>query len=172
MEIHTRESIPSDCGAIMDLYRDTFPDEDLVPLVKDLLEQEQGVLSLIAVQGETVIGHVGFTFCTAGNGLDKLALLAPLAVAPNQQRNGVGRSLVRAGFDILRARDTRTALVLGDPAYYGRFGFKPEWYVHPPYALPKEWREAWQSVRLFEAGAIPKGTLSVPKFWMKEVLWR
>ena len=47
--------------------------------------------------------------------------------------------------------------VLGDPAYYGRSGFIPEPAIAPPYALPEEWRDAWQSLSLGDAPQPPTG---------------
>lgn len=50
--------------------------------------------------------------------------LAPLAVLPSEQRRGIGAALVRAGLDACRACGCRFVVVLGDPAYYARFGFR------------------------------------------------
>ena len=82
------------------------------------------VLSLVAEAGG-VVGHIAFSRLTVdGPGSDVRAVaLAPLAVAPGRQRAGIGGALVRRGLDELRAQGEELVLVLGDPAYYGRFGF-------------------------------------------------
>ncbi|MCY0154352.1 hypothetical protein [Hoeflea alexandrii] len=61
--------------------------------------------------------------------------------------------------------------VLGDPAYYGRSGFSPETGVAPPYPLPEEYREAWQSLGLGSAPLPDHGTLGLPDVWMQPALW-
>lgn len=61
--------------------------------------------------------------------------------------------------------------VLGDPAYYGRFGFAPERGVAPPYPMPEEWADAWQSVGLDGTDSPRRGTLNVPSVWRRESLW-
>ena len=65
----------------------------------------------------------------------------------------------------------RYVCVLGDPAYYGRFGFEPDDRVAPPYPLPQEWRSAWQSLSLCGNDRPARGTLSVPPPWRQPALW-
>ena len=81
-------------------------------------------LSLVDVdEADAVRGHVAFTRAFV-DGVPVLAL-APLAVAPAHQRRGIGSTLVRAGLTQAHADGEGTVVVLGDPAYYGRFGFHP-----------------------------------------------
>jgi putative acetyltransferase len=170
-EIEIRDSLPSDAPAIERVYPEAFPDEDLLPLVRDLLAAEQGVVSLVAIVGRALAGHVAFTMGHIGGRAEGVALLAPLAVAPDRQRQGIGSALVREGLRHLRAEGTIQVYVLGDPAYYGRFGFEPDDGVVPPYPLPEEWRPAWQSVRLREGSQALRGTLSLPEPWQRPALW-
>lgn len=83
-------------------------------------------ISLIAETGGQVIGHVAFSPVT----IDRQNLgwygLGPVSVLPANQRNGVGASLIRAGLNILTAMNANGCVVLGDPQYYGRFGFKAD----------------------------------------------
>lgn len=58
---------------------------------------------------------------------------------------------------------TARVYVLGDPAYYSRFGFEPDVNVRPPYPLPGEWRGAWQSLSLCDDAPPLHGTLSLPQ---------
>lgn len=169
--VDIRESTSGDVAAIEALYRDAFPDEDLVPLVRDLLQEPAGVLSLVAEVGAALVGHAAFTRCALAGDRDAAALLGPLAVAPAHQRQGLGSALVREG---LRRSDdvgVRHVCVLGDPAWYGRLGFGPEARVRPPYELPPAWRDAWQSLRLGGATAPPVATLDVPEPWRRPALW-
>ena len=170
-DLQIRESRDSDRSAIEALYPAAFPDEDLVPLVNTLLQSRPDVLSLIGVEGQSVIAHVIFTHCGIEGGSDQSALLAPLAVAPNRQRHGIGSKIVRAGIQEMEDAGVSLVLVLGDPAYYGRFGFARETSVKPPYPLPEEWDGAWQSLTLGGKNSIPAGQLVVPEPWRERALW-
>lgn len=170
-DVTIRESLPSDREALEALYPAAFPDEDLLPVVRDLLSEEEGVLSLVAVSGDTIVGHVAFTMCGVEGRGEKVALLAPLAISPGVQRQGIGTALVHEGLNRLKREDVVRAQVLGDPAYYSRFGFQPDSDVKPPYALPQEWLSAWQSVSLQGEKPHLHGTLSVPEPWRHPALW-
>ena len=166
-----RPSTPNDFSDLVQLYPAAFPCEDLLPLVTDLLQGENNVVSRVALNGSDLVGHIAFTPCHVGEHNVKTALLAPLAVEPAWQRKGVGSALMRAGLLELKDDGFAGVFVLGDPIYYGRFGFRLEPNVKPPYALPAEWREAWQSLRLGDAGAVLHGELSLPDVWLKPELW-
>jgi putative acetyltransferase len=170
-ESEIRKTTPGDIPALERLYRATFPDEDLVVLVRELVSGAGDVLSLAAVADGAIAGHVAFTRCTIGESGTRAALLAPLAVAPDRQRQGLGRALVIAGFDRLSEESIPYVFVLGDPAYYSRLGFTREDAVMPPYALPPEWDGAWQSVRLRGATSPPPGSLDLPPVWLRPELW-
>lgn len=169
-DLEIRESLPGDRASIETLYPAAFPDEDLLPLVGELLAAGPAVLSLAASDGPQLVGHAVFTTCSVDNGPDAVALLGPLAVAPARQRQGIGSALVRAGLERLEADGIKQVYVLGDPNYYGRLGFRPDTAVAPPYPLPQEWREAWQSLSLGNAEPL-HGTLSVPQPWRQPALW-
>lgn len=170
-EIEIRESLPSDAASIEKLYPDAFPDEDLLPLVRELLGEEPVILSLVGIVDRALVGHVIFTTCSIAGRADKVSLLGPLAVASSWQRRGIGSALVREGLQRLENAGAIQVYVLGDPAYYERVGFKPEIGVTPPYPLPEEWRGAWQSVSLHNAGQALHGKLSVPQPWLQPALW-
>ena len=169
--IEIRESVPDDLASIEKLYPDAFPDEELLPLVRRLLAETQSVLSLTATADGVLAGHAIFTTCGVSGATGKVALLGPLAVASNRQRQGIGGALVREGLQRSENAGMRRVFVLGDPAYYGRFGFAPDEGVAPPYALPDEWRGAWQSVGLPGNAQPLRGELSVPSPWRHRALW-
>lgn len=171
-KLEIRESVRDDIAALEQLYPDAFPDEDLLPLVRELLrETHQIVLSLVGTAEKSLVGHVIFTTCSIVGAPDKVAMLGPLAVASARQRRGIGSALVGEGIRHLRNQGTKWVYVLGDPAYYGRFGFVADDSVAPPYPLPKEWRGAWQSLCLGGDNPPLSGKLSVPKPWRQEALW-
>jgi putative acetyltransferase len=97
------------------------------PLVDELREDDGFLphLSLVAVDGEHVVGHV---IATRGwlepSGTPVLGL-GPLGVRPDRQRSGVGTVLVHALLAVAEAADERLVALLGSPAYYRRFGFVP-----------------------------------------------
>ncbi len=166
-----RDGVSSDAAKIERLYPEAFPDEELRPLVRALLRETRGVLSLVAIAEAALIGHGAFTPCGVSDGGDAAALLGPLAVAPAWQGRGVGSALVRRGLDRLRSTGVDHVFVLGDPAYYGRFGFQAERAVAAPFALPAEWRDAWQSITLRRTRPKRRGTLRVPRAWNEPTLW-
>jgi len=170
-DIEIRPSRPEDMASVEKLYPAAFPEEDLLPLVRQLLTEEPGILSLVAEAGDAIAGHILFTLCAITGSDARAALLAPLAVAPEWQRKGIGSALIREGLDRLGQAGVAHVYVLGDPAYYGRSGFKPETGVAPPYPLPEEYRDAWQSLGLASAPLPGHGTLVLPKVWMQPALW-
>ena len=160
--LEIRQSTTDDSGQILSVYPQAFPDEDLLPLVDALLADTDITLSLVAAIDRRIVGHVIFTRCSASSRGVDVSLLGPLAVVPASQHRGVGSALVRAGFARVQEEGTPMVCVLGDPRYYGRFGFTPEYSLAPPYPLPPEWAGAWQSVNL-EDGQMPdEGVLVVP----------
>lgn len=170
-KLEIRESRPNDIVLIEKLYPEAFPDEDLLPVVRALLKEAPTVVSLVGIADKVLAGHVMFTPCSLSRRDDKVALLAPLAVAASWQRRGVGGAIVNAGLQRLENDGVALAFVLGDPAYYGRFGFAPDDNIAPPYPLPEEWRGAWQSLSLRSDTPPLSGKLSVPQPWRRQALW-
>lgn len=166
-----RKATSVDLNAIDRLYRMGFPDEDLTPLVHALSEPQHQVLSLVAATNDGPVGHMMMTPCRVASTTVGVALLGPLVVSPGRQRQGIGGALVRAGLGGMARRGAAMALVLGDPAYYGRFGFAPEHDIATPRPIPPEWRGAWQSLALGSARATIRGTLAPPAPWMDPALW-
>ncbi len=82
------------------------------------------VVSLVAVDGEEVVGHIMFSpvSVTSGTGSNLMGL-GPMAVAPNRQRRGIGGLLIRAGLERCKRMGCSAVVVLGHPNYYPRFGF-------------------------------------------------
>ncbi len=170
MEI--RDTTPEDRAAILALYPKAFPEEDLTALAADLLDAAGAeILSLMAVEGAAVLGHVVFTRCIPQGDGRRGALLGPLLATPERHGQGIGSALVAAGHARLDAEGVAEVLVLGDPAYYGRFGFAQSDRVSAPYSLPEDWAPAWQSLRLGNRQGLAAGPLDVPKVWRNPVYW-
>lgn len=82
------------------------------------------VLSLVAEEDGAIVGHIMFSPVRVVGAPDLKAMaLAPMAVAPQCQRGGIGSELVRAGLEECRRLGVETVFVVGHPAFYPRFGF-------------------------------------------------
>ena len=93
-------------------------------LVDTLREHAQPLVSLVAEDNGAIVGHIMFSpVSLSGHPALRIVGLAPMAVAPEHQRKGVGSALVRAGLDHCRQLGFGAVVVLGHPAYYPRFGF-------------------------------------------------
>jgi len=170
-KLEMRDSVSADLGAIESLYPQAFPDEDLLPLVRDLLQNSAVTTSIVGVIQSQIVGHVIFTKCGVVGGTDNVALLGPLAVTPAWQGQGIGSKLARTGLRQLESTDARLVCVLGDPAFYSRLGFLPETSIRPPFRLPEKYEGAWQSQKQGGMTAPCSGKLSVPKPWLQRSLW-
>lgn len=169
--LRIRDSHQSDLEDIEALYPLAFPDEDLVPLVKRLLSETPGVVSLIGMVGDQVAAHLVFTFCELSDERQPFVLLGPLGVSPDNQGKGIGSAMVQYGIDRLEREGVAGVFVLGDPAYYRRFGFCAEEAVKPPYPLPVEWQNAWQFRSLNKVKRDTAGTMMLPAAWQDPALW-
>jgi putative acetyltransferase len=95
-------------------------------IVQRLHDAGKAVVSLVAVEGDRVVGHVLFSPTHVEHqGEDvELAGLAPVGVLPENQNEGVGSSLIQRGLEECREAGVNAVVVLGDPGYYSRFGFE------------------------------------------------
>ncbi|WP_310618588.1 GNAT family N-acetyltransferase [Flexibacterium corallicola] len=126
---------PKDHTEIRDLVYEAFEDNPhrepgTPPTEPEILEQLRShkalTLSLVAEQDGQIIGHVAFSPVTInGQDLDWFGL-GPVAVAYLHRTKGVGAKLIRKGLEILRNDGASGVVVLGDPDYYQKFGFKPD----------------------------------------------
>lgn len=124
-EVVVRPEAPGDAAAIHALYAAAFGTDAEARLVDALRASGALTLSLVAVEGDAIVGHIAFSpVVVEGGGRVAEGLgLAPMAVAPAHQRRGIGGRLIAAGLDRLRADGHRFCVVLGHPAYYPRHGF-------------------------------------------------
>ncbi|MEZ5785391.1 MAG: N-acetyltransferase [Xanthobacteraceae bacterium] len=121
-----RSETAADRSAIRDLLLRVFPGPDEADLVEQLRGDNALVNALVAEAADHKLhGYVAFSRVLVDNGdqVEPAAAPAPLAVAPDEQGRGIGYALVRTGLTALAARGGRLVFVLGDPAYYNRFGF-------------------------------------------------
>jgi putative acetyltransferase len=137
-----RRESSGDPQDIRELLLRAFGGEVEAVLVDRLRASGGLVLSLVAETQASVVGHLAFSPVSIENappGLRCLGL-APVAVAPAWQRQGIGTRLVRHGLKICGELEYHAAVVLGDPAFYARFGFRPasEFGLRCVYPAPPE----------------------------------
>ncbi|MET1533034.1 MULTISPECIES: GNAT family N-acetyltransferase [Burkholderia] len=113
-------------------------------------------VSLVAECDGRIVGHVAFSPVAIGGepaGSQQWYGLAPLAVRPDCQRQSIGAGLVRTGLDALRRLGARGCVVLGEPAYYTRFGFEP----HGDIVFPGVPAEYFLALSFDESAPLPAG---------------
>jgi len=97
-------------------------------------------LSLVAEVDDCIVGHILFTKIKIVNDEKKheSLALAPIAVLPDFQNQGIGSSLVREGLKKAKEKGFKSVVVVGHEKYYPRFGFKPasSWNIRPPFQVP------------------------------------
>jgi putative acetyltransferase len=113
-------------------------------LVDALRANANLLVSLVAEADGEVVGHVAFSPVMIGDGgiVARGAGLAPVAVAESWRRQGIAAGLIRAGLDACRALGIPFVVVLGDPAYYSRFGFQwaADYGITNEYGADQEFR--------------------------------
>jgi len=119
-----RPERPEDFEAIDAVHAAGFPTPVEARLVRLLRQAGRLTTSLIAVVDGEVVGHVAFSPVSTASGAEGTGL-APVAVAPAHRRRGIAAQLIEAGLSASRAAGFGWAVVLGEPAYYTRFGFSP-----------------------------------------------
>ncbi|WP_458759549.1 GNAT family N-acetyltransferase [Afipia sp. TerB] len=107
------------------MTRAAFGGDDEADLVDRLRADGDLILSLVAEQDDRIVGHVAFSrlSITHDSHVTSGVSLAPVGVLPGMQRKGAGSALIEAGHDQLRYAGETVVFVLGDPAYYSRFGY-------------------------------------------------
>lgn len=149
--MQTRTANASDLESIRKVHIDAFGSQGIavselaLALIAD--ETAQPLLALVAEEDGEVVGSVIFSAVHI-EGAENISafILAPLAVANRYQRIGIGRELVTSGLRTLRERGAVMVFVLGDPRYYGRYGFSSRHRVRAPHPLP--YPEAWMAMAL------------------------
>lgn len=123
--IEIRREALDDRDAIYQLNMAAFDDGPEADLVNRLRASCDDYLAFVAIDNDSVVGHILFTPTTVeGHSVVGMGL-APMAVAPDRQKHGIGSSLVETGIETLRQRNCPFVIVLGHPDYYPRFGFEP-----------------------------------------------
>jgi putative acetyltransferase len=157
--IKLREAKAKDAEKISALLVAAFEGKQEADLVKDLRENHMASLEWVAEQDGALVGHILYSpvwiekdGLAAGLGVG----LAPMCVDPASQKKGIGTKLINETIARLKEEGIAFAVVLGDPAYYRRFGFRPasEFGLRCEFDAPEG---AFQALPIETAG-VPGGT--------------
>ncbi|MBK5965402.1 GNAT family N-acetyltransferase [Thiocystis minor] len=190
MQIQIRQSDNAETPAICDLIKAAFGGEqgsEVAQLTRDLLADPsaQPLLSLVATAqrteiGDPPLGHILFTHAkihtssAPSDPIPSAAILAPLAVRPDVQSQGIGGRLIAKGLARLTTAGVDLVFVLGHPGYYSKHGFVPAGNLglDAPYPIPQEHADAWmvQALRPELLGRVQgqvacAETLDDPRHW-------
>ena len=159
--IRIRVALDSDRYGIAGLVEAAFGRPDEARLVEALAADGDIVVELVAEAEASIVGHVLFSplIIETSNRSSSAVALAPLSVAPAFQRQGIGAALVEDAHRRLRLAGETLSVVLGEPDYYGRFGythdlasrFESEWQCEALQALA--WGDAPTKGKLVYASA-------------------
>lgn len=159
MNIRVREETPCDVASIEAVTVAAFQNAAHTShteqfIVNALRNSGQLSISLVADGNGRVIGHVAISPVTISDGTAGWYGLGPISVAPEHQGHGVGVQLMQQALARLRELGASGCVVLGEPRYYGRFGFKAE----PSLVLPDVPPEYFQAISF--GGSLPSGVVS------------
>lgn len=178
-DVWIRETNTNDFDNIMTVEKQAFGYDKEAKLVAELLADKSAepIVSLLAFHKDEVVGHILFTRAYFENQevQPMMHILAPLAVKPEYQRQGIGGMLIQAGIKLLQEKGTNLVFVLGHKEYYPKYGFIPhaaKLGYPAPYPILEEYSDCWMvqeiSPKGFEEG---KGKikccdeLNKPKHW-------
>jgi putative acetyltransferase len=172
-----RETTHLDLNDILFVEREAFQKQTEADLTRELLVDPtaKSLLSLLAYVENQPAGHILFTkatFSTVPN--VNVSLLAPLAVVPKFQRQGIGGALIKKGLEFLSKQGVDLVFVAGHPTYYPRYGFTPAGNLgfEAPYPIPEKDADAWmvQALRPNIIGLVTgkvccNDALNKPEYW-------
>ena len=123
-----RPESPQDAVAIEEVTRQAFASHPHSRqteqfIVRALREADALAISLVAELPGKVVGHAAFSPVAVADGSAGWFGVGPISVLPSLQKQGIGRSLMESGMSILRQRGAAGCVLVGEPAFYGRFGF-------------------------------------------------
>ena len=149
-----RKASEQDLPAVLQLHRAAFPAgevEQIIQVVNELWtdttdETHSALHWVITAPKQTIVGHLSLSSITTQNSQMVGWILAPLAVAPAQQDQGLGSESMHHAIGHAMNSPQPRILVYGDPGFYGRFGFDQQQAIHfkPPFALTQPM--GWQGI--------------------------
>lgn len=162
-----RHESPTDAAAIHALTRAAFLNAPHTAhteqfIVDDLRDAGALTVSLVAERERVIVGHVAISPATVSDGTPDWYHLGPISVTPAHQREGIGTQLMSASLQQLREAGAAGCILVGDAAYYGRFGFAPDDRLTFP-GLPPEY-----FLVLPFTQSVPRGTVGIHDAFTRE----
>jgi len=159
MNITIRDEQPKDIESIETLTHAAFLNAEHTShteqfIVNSLRKSGQLTISLVAVENDSIIGHVAISPVSISTGTTGWYGLGPISVCPTKQGLGIGSQLMQASLEKLKQLGAKGCVLLGDPNYYHRFEFRPYLELVLP-GVPSEYFQA-----LSFNGEIPQGVVS------------
>lgn len=154
-----RQEVPTDAAAIHALTAAAFLNAPHTAhteqYIVDALRKAGALsISLVAELAGEIVGHIALSPVSISDGSTGWYGLGPISVRPELQRMGIGSFLMRTALQMLRERGAAGCLLVGDPAYYSRFGFRPE----PGLVLPDVPPEYFQALAF--GPLLPRGVVT------------
>ena len=151
-----RDERPEDVPAIYQITKSAFEpmpysQGDEQDLINALRENGALAVSLVAQRDAEIVGHIAFSRVTIDQRPSNWFDLGPVSVKPGLQSLGIGSALIREGIERIKAMNADGCVLLGYPAYYGRFGFAHD----PPLTCNGEAHPNFQQLTL--RGTTPIG---------------
>jgi putative acetyltransferase len=147
-DVEIRLESAADRQGVWNVNRAAFSTETEAKLVDALRDGGYSRVSLVAVAQNSIVGHILFSrlpVLTASAPVEALSL-APLAVLPEWQRQGIGSRLVREGLTVSQELGHTIVFVLGHPDFYPRLGFSAD--LARPVCSPFGAGDAWMAIEL------------------------
>jgi putative acetyltransferase len=129
MNIIIRNENKSDIDAISEITKAAFENLSISNhteqfIINALRNTKALTISLVAEASKKVVGHIAFSPVTISDGSLDWYGLGPISVLPELQKQGIGKSLMREGLSLLKTLGAKGCVLVGDPGYYERFGFR------------------------------------------------
>lgn len=172
-----RQTTDTDIDDVYYVEQVAFNKDKEAELTKNMLLDPTAtpLLSLLAYVDAKPAGHILFTKVhLTNNPTIKAQILAPLAVVPKYQKQGIGTALIKEGLAMLRKSGVDLVFVLGHPTYYPRCGFTPagKHGFEAYYPIPEKYADAWMVQQLrpnmlgtVSGKVVPCEALQCPEHW-------
>ncbi|ROR98009.1 putative acetyltransferase [Sinobacterium caligoides] len=157
-EIRIRNEKESDRARISEIItlafeNDPISDKREAEIVRLMRDDSALSISLVAENKDKIVGHIAFSKVTINDECIDWYGLAPVSVDPRFQSKGIGSKLINEGIKLLKKINAKGCVLLGEPEYYGRFGYKANAQLILP-GVPAEYFQA-----LAFSHSIPSGTV-------------
>lgn len=158
LEIQIRNEQASDSTKISEIITLAFSnvpysDKREAEIVELMRADAALTISLVAQVNNQIVGHIGFSKVTINDEFHDWYGLAPVSVIPEFQKQGIGSKLINEGIERLKALNAKGCVVLGEPDYYGHFGFKANEQLILP-NVPAEYFQALPFDTLITSGTV------------------